>query len=114
MEKYRAWTDRGGEPRTRTSDDDALTQASLHWFTDTNSASFLPSWEYDRGLTRRVTRVPAAVAVSPADLTVRRAAGRTAPSTSRATRRGPFAAWEAPGFIATDWRELFGRLGAAS
>ncbi|MFJ5088530.1 hypothetical protein [Streptomyces sp. NPDC088674] len=106
VEKYRA--------RTRLSDDDVLTQASLYWFTDTNSTSFLPYWEYDRGLTRRVTRVPAAVAVSPADLTVRRAAGRTAPSTSRATRRGPFAAWEEPGFIATDLRELFGRLGAAS
>ncbi|MDT0408129.1 MULTISPECIES: hypothetical protein [Streptomyces] len=42
MEKYRAWTDRGGEPRTRMSDEDALTQASLCWFTDTNSTSFLP------------------------------------------------------------------------
>ncbi|WP_256055374.1 hypothetical protein [Streptomyces sp. TverLS-915] len=96
------------------SDDDALTQASLCWFTDTNFTSFLPYWEYDRVLTRRVTRVPAAVAVSPADLTVRRAAGRTAPSTSRATRRGPFATWEEPELVAADLREFFEDVDPAS
>ncbi|NED90938.1 epoxide hydrolase, partial [Streptomyces sp. SID11233] len=71
VEKYRAWTDGGGGPGAGLSDDYVLTQASLYWFTDTISTSFLPYWEYDQGLTRRVTRapVPAGVAVFPADLT---------------------------------------------
>ncbi|NEA39147.1 epoxide hydrolase family protein [Streptomyces sp. SID11385] len=113
VEKYRAWTDGGGGPGAGLSDDYVLTQASLYWFTDTISTSFLPYWEYDQGLTRRVTRapVPAGVAVFPADLTrpPRRWAERTL-DVARYTvmpRGGHFAAWEEPELLAEDLRAFF-------
>jgi pimeloyl-ACP methyl ester carboxylesterase len=70
LEKYRAWSDSGGDVSTRFSDDFLLTQASLYWFTGTISTSFRPYYEYAAGFTHRVERVdvPTAVAVFPADL----------------------------------------------
>ncbi|MBM9506231.1 epoxide hydrolase family protein [Actinacidiphila acididurans] len=112
-EKYRAWSDSGGELSARFTDDFLLTQASLYWFTGTISTSFRPYYEYAQGLTRRVERVsvPTAVALFPADLSrpPRSWAERTY-AIARWThmpRGGHFAAHEEPGLLADDITEFF-------
>jgi len=113
LEKYRAWSDSGGDVSSRFSDDFLLTQASLYWFTDTISTSFRPYYEYGAGLTRRVERieVPTALAVFPADLTQppRAWAERTYNVTryTKMPRGGHFAAHEEPQLLADDITEFF-------
>ncbi|MEH0108841.1 epoxide hydrolase family protein [Tersicoccus sp. MR15.9] len=70
VEKYRAWSDCGGDVSTRFTDDDLLTVASLYWFTNSIATSFRPYWEFNNGFTTRVRRVdvPTAVALFPHDL----------------------------------------------
>ncbi|WP_410672271.1 epoxide hydrolase family protein [Amycolatopsis sp. cmx-4-68] len=116
VEKYRAWSDCGGEVSSRFSDDFLLTQASLYWFTNTISTSFRPYYEYREKLTRRVERVdvPTAVAVFPADLTQppRSWAERTY-NVTRYTpmpRGGHFAAHEEPELLARDLTDFFREL----
>ncbi|AXG82413.1 epoxide hydrolase [Streptomyces paludis] len=116
VEKYRAWSDCGGDLSSRFSDDFLLTQASLYWFTGTISTSFRPYYEYGRGLTRRVERVtvPTAVALFPADLTQppRSWAERTYNVTryTRMARGGHFAAHEEPALLAGDLTAFFRTL----
>jgi pimeloyl-ACP methyl ester carboxylesterase len=116
VEKYRAWSDSGGELPARFTDDFVLTQASLYWFTGTISTSFRPYYEYARGLTRRVERVevPTAVAVFPADLThpPRAWAERTynVARYTRMPRGGHFAAHEEPALLGQDITEFFRAL----
>jgi pimeloyl-ACP methyl ester carboxylesterase len=113
LEKYRAWSDSGGDLSTRFTDDFVLTQASLYWFTGSISTSFRPYYEYARGLTRRVERVevPTAIAVFPADLTQppRAWAERTYNVTryTRMARGGHFPAHEEPELLAGDLTEFF-------
>ncbi|WP_207944701.1 epoxide hydrolase family protein [Actinomadura rubrisoli] len=113
VEKYRAWSDCGGDLSSRFSDDFVLTQASLYWFTQTISTSFRPYYEYGTGLTRRVERadVPTAVALFPADLThpPRSWAERTYNVTryTRMPRGGHFAAHEEPELLANDIIDFF-------
>ncbi|MFJ4513601.1 epoxide hydrolase family protein [Streptomyces sp. NPDC088816] len=115
-EKYRAWSDCGGDLSTRFSDDFLLTQASLYWFTGTISTSFRPYYEYAHNLTRRVRRVdvPTALALFPADLSrpPRSWAERTYHITryTRMPRGGHFAAHEEPGLLAHDITEFFRAL----
>jgi pimeloyl-ACP methyl ester carboxylesterase len=116
VEKYRAWSDSGGDVSTRFSDDFLLTQASVYWFTGTISTSFRPYYEYGNGLTRRVERVevPTAVALFPADLghPPRSWAERVYNVTrySVLPRGGHFAAHEEPGLLAQDITGFFGGL----
>lgn len=113
IEKYRAWSDCGGEISTRFSDDFLLTQATLYWFTRTISTSFRPYYEYGIGVTRRVERVtvPTAVALFPADLShpPRSWAERTYNVTryTHMPRGGHFAAHEEPELLAGDITEFF-------
>ncbi|MGY0234190.1 epoxide hydrolase family protein [Longispora urticae] len=113
MEKYRAWSDCGGDLSSRFSDDFLLTQASLYWFTNTMSTSMRPYYEYARQLTRRVERVevPTAVALFPADLSrpPRSWCERTYNVTSYHVlpRGGHFAAHEEPELLARDLTEFF-------
>lgn len=112
VEKYRAWSDSGGDLSSRFSDDFLLTQASLYWFTNTISTSFRPYHEYAAGLTRRVERVevPTALAVFPADLArpPRSWAERTYNLTrfTRMPRGGHFAAHEEPELLVHDITEF--------
>ena len=73
LEKYRAWSDCDGDLSTRFSDDFLLTQASLYWFTNTISTSFVPYYANGKGLVPEVTRVdvPTALALFPGDLGAR-------------------------------------------
>ncbi|MCO5999226.1 epoxide hydrolase family protein [Actinoallomurus rhizosphaericola] len=113
VEKYRAWSDCGGDLSSGFGDDFILTQASLYWFTQTISTSFRPYYEYARGLTRRVERVdvPTAVALFPADLSrpPRSWAERTYNVTrfTHMPRGGHFPAIEEPELLAHDITEFF-------
>ena len=112
LEKYRAWSDSGGDLSSRFSDDFLLTQASLYWFTNSISTSFRPYWEFAAGFSPPVGRVtaPTAVAVFPHDL--------MKPPRSWAERTynvvrytvfpagGHFAPHEEPELLATDIREF--------
>jgi pimeloyl-ACP methyl ester carboxylesterase len=70
VEKYRAWSDSGGQLSARFTDDFLLTQASLYWFTNTIGTSLRPYYEYGRGVDVALPRVPVptAVALFPADI----------------------------------------------
>ncbi len=113
LEKYRAWSDCGGDVSSRFSDDFLLTQSSIYWFTQTISTSFRPYYEYAQGLTRRVERVdvPTALALFPADLThpPRSWAERSYNITryTRMDRGGHFAAHEELQLLADDIIEFF-------
>lgn len=113
LEKFRAWSDCGGDVSARFSDDFLLTQASLYWFTRTISTSFRPYYEYGAGMTGRVKRVtvPTALALFPADLShpPRSWAERTYNITryTRMPNGGHFAAHEEPGLLAHDITEFF-------
>lgn len=116
VEKYRAWSDSGGDLSFRFTDDLVLTQASLYWFTGTISTSFRPYFEYARGLTRRVekSKCPPPSPSSPADLTQppRSWAERTYNITRYTSmpRGGHFAAHEEPELLADDITEFFRQL----
>jgi pimeloyl-ACP methyl ester carboxylesterase len=116
VEKYRAWSDNGGDLSKTFSDDFLLTQASLYWFTNTISTSFRPYYEHAQGWTGVVgaVAVPTAVAVFPKDLTLppRSWAERTYNVTryTRMPRGGHFAAHEVPDLLAADISEFFGPL----
>ena len=113
IEKYRAWSDCGGDLSRRFSDDFLLTQASLYWFTQTISTSFRPYYEYGTGVTKRVecVTVPTAVALFPADLSQppRSWAERTYNITryTHMPRGGHFAAHEEPELLTSDITEFF-------
>lgn len=116
IEKYRAWSDSGGDLSTRFSDDFLLTQASLYWFTNSISTSFRPYWEFAAGFMARVGRVevPTAISVFPHDLThPPRSWAERSYNVARYTkmpRGGHFAPDEEPGLLATDLREFLRSL----
>lgn len=116
IEKYRAWSDSGGDLSTLFSDDFLLTQASLYWFTNSISTSFRPYWEFAAGFTARVGRVevPTAISVFPHDLThPPRSWAERSYNVARYTkmpRGGHFAPDEEPGLLATDLREFLRSL----
>ena len=117
LEKYRAWSDSGGDVSARFSDDFLLTQASLYWFTNSISTSFRPYYERHHHLGPRVERVevPTAVALFPADLGGRppRSWAERAYNVTRYTlmpRGGHFAAHEEPALLADDLTAFFQSL----
>ena len=112
-EKYREWSDCGGDLSARFSDDFVLTQASLYWFGNAISTSFRPYWEHAQGMREPVEHVavPTAVAVFPKDLSrpPRSWAERTHNVTRYTVmpRGGHFAAHEEPALLAADLTEFF-------
>ncbi len=64
LEKYRAWSDCGGDVSSRFSDEFLVTQASLYWFTDTISSSFRDYYERGNGYSPLVVRVDAPTALT--------------------------------------------------
>jgi pimeloyl-ACP methyl ester carboxylesterase len=114
LEKYRAWSDCGGDVSARFSDDFLLTQASLYWFANAISTSFRPYYERHHGTVPRFERVevPTAVALFPADI------GGAQPRSwveraynvvryTRMPRGGHFAAHEEPELLADDLTAFF-------
>lgn len=119
LEKYRAWSDCDGNLSTRFTDDFLLTQASLYWFTNTISTSFIPYYERGQGLVPKLERVdvPTAIAVFPADLGVpapRSWVERTYNLTrhTHMPRGGHFASHEEPELLAGDITAFFRQVTA--
>lgn len=108
-EKYRAWSDSGGELATRFTDNEILTQASLYWHTGCIATSLRPYFDYRYAWER--VEVPTAVAVFPHDLSrpPRSWAERSYHVTRYTTmpRGGHFAAHEEPALLADDITTFF-------
>ena len=115
VEKWRSWSDCGGDIESVYTKDQILTNVTLYWVTETINASMRIYYETrkDRwrlGQGRRI-EVPTAVAVFPQELDrpVREWAERTY-NVQRWTefpRGGHFAAMEEPHALAADMREFF-------
>jgi pimeloyl-ACP methyl ester carboxylesterase len=112
LEKYRAWSDCGGDVSARWTDDDILVQASLYWFTNTIGTSFRPYFDYLAYPTAPPSMgdLPTAVAAFPYDISVppREYAERTY-NVVRYTgfdRGGHFAPHEEPELLARDIHEF--------
>jgi pimeloyl-ACP methyl ester carboxylesterase len=115
VEKYRSWSDCGGDLERRFTKDELLTQITLYWVTETiNSANRL-YYERDRhprafGPDDRV-RVPTAVTNFPGDIDrPPREWGERVYDVRRWTvmpRGGHFAALEEPELLAQDIRAFF-------
>jgi pimeloyl-ACP methyl ester carboxylesterase len=115
VEKYRSWSDCGGNVERRFTKDEILTQLTIYWVTETiNSANRL-YFERDRsprllGSDDRVN-VPTAVAIFPGDIDrPPREWGERVYDVRRWTempRGGHFAALEEPQLLARDIREFF-------
>ncbi|HEY6887964.1 MAG TPA: epoxide hydrolase [Solirubrobacter sp.] len=108
VEKYRAWSDCGGDLASRWSDDDILLHASLYWLTNSIGTSFRPYFDYlahPLGPIERIS-VPTAVAVFPHDLVLppKEYAERSYEVVryTRFDRGGHFAPHEEPGLLADD------------
>ncbi len=117
IEKYRAWSDCGGELERCFTKDELLTTLTIYWATGTIGSSFRPYWDARNNpeapsWTR--IEVPSAIAVFPRDLDT--------PPIEFAIRSynvgqwtempcgGHFAAFEQPELLAADIRRFFARL----
>ncbi|MQY09933.1 hypothetical protein SRB5_00360 [Streptomyces sp. RB5] len=112
LEKYRAWSDCGGDITTRWTDDEILVHASLYWFTNTIGTSFRPYFDHLAHPSPRPAMgdLPTAVAVLPYDISVppREYAERTyhVVRYTRLERGGHFAPHEEPDALARDIHEF--------
>jgi pimeloyl-ACP methyl ester carboxylesterase len=116
IDKYRDWSDCGGDLETRWDKDTLLTVATLYWATGTIGSSFRQYYDY--GLNEPVPRitVPAAVTLSnepayagyPRSLAERVFADLRHWSTPH--RGGHFMAHEEPEQVAAELRSFFGPL----
>ena len=113
LEKFRAWSDCGGDVWSRFTPDQLLTNLTLYWVTETAGSAAGFYRETMAALGRRgeptdwVT-VPTAVAIFPADIVPapREFAERwfDLRRWTEMPRGGHFAAWEEPGLLADDIR----------
>jgi pimeloyl-ACP methyl ester carboxylesterase len=119
VEKYRAWSDCGGDIEAVFSKDELLTNITIYWATETIASSFRPYWDHGHDPNRRSwteITVHCGIAIFPKD--------RTAPPREFAERSyniqrwtemprgGHFAALEQPALLADDIREFFAHLPA--
>lgn len=115
VEKFRAWSDCGGDVLRRFSRDDLLANVTLYWVTGTIGSSFLPYYD---GRHRRTPAEPLRVDVPVAvalwhepdlPLPPREMAERTLNVTrwTQMPRGGHFAAAEEPELLARDIQEFF-------
>jgi pimeloyl-ACP methyl ester carboxylesterase len=114
IEKYRAWSDCGGDLEQVFTKDELLTNITIYWATQTAGSSLRPYWDArnnpDRPSWTRVC-VPCGIAVFPKDLDVppREFAERSydVRHWTEMPRGGHFAAFEQPDLLAADIREFF-------
>ncbi len=114
VEKFRAWSDCGGDVEKSFNKDELLTNITIYWTTQTIKSSFLPYYEgqddapEDAG--SRV-EVPAGVAIFPKDIVpAPREYGERIFDVRRWTempRGGHFAAMEEPELLVEDIRAFF-------
>ena len=114
VEKFRAWSDCGGDVEERFTKDELLTNITIYWTTQTIRSSFLPYYEGQGdpsgGAWARV-EVPTGVAIFPKDIVpAPRDYGERIFDVRRWTempRGGHFAAMEEPELLAEDLRAFF-------
>jgi len=122
VEKFRAWSDCGGEIESRFSKDEILTQIMIYWATESIGTSFLPYYDYANASALTwikeemkkwagSSKVPAAFALFPNDISQppRDWAERFF-NVRRWTQMagcGHFAALEEPELLAADIRTWF-------
>ena len=116
VEKFRAWSDCGGDVETAFTRDQLLANISLYWFTGAIGASFFPyyfrlhrPWPIPEG---RTVDVPTGYAAFPREIVrpPRSVAARTYTDIRRWTampRGGHFAAMEQPEALAAEVRAFF-------
>jgi pimeloyl-ACP methyl ester carboxylesterase len=117
VEKFRAWSDCGGDLESRFRKDELLTNLTIYWATETANSAFRIYYESQRNPSsnaRERVRTPTAVAIFPKDL---------APAPPEFAERlcnlqrwtvmprgGHFAAWEEPELFVEDVRAFFRAL----
>jgi pimeloyl-ACP methyl ester carboxylesterase len=116
VDKYRAWSDCGGDLESRFDRDHLLTVLTLYWATGTIGSSFRQYYDWGRNPPRPPITVPAGVTLSAEPLMrdlPRSLAERTFPDLRQwrgPTVGGHFMATEEPELLATDLRTFFGSL----
>jgi pimeloyl-ACP methyl ester carboxylesterase len=116
-EKYRAWSDCGGDVESVFSRDELLTNITIYWVTQTIASSFRPYWDSRNNPDPRLWSpigVPCGIAIFPKDLTTppREFAERTynVQHWTNMPRGGHFPALEQPELLARDIRSFFSSL----
>jgi pimeloyl-ACP methyl ester carboxylesterase len=122
VEKFRAWSDCGGDIESRFSKDELLTHLMIYWATESIGTSSLPYYDYanagaltwmQEGVKNWVgsSKVPAAFAIFPKDISQppREWAQRffNVQRWTEMSRGGHFAALEEPNKLAEDIRSWF-------
>jgi pimeloyl-ACP methyl ester carboxylesterase len=111
VEKYRAWSDCGGDLESRFSKDTLLAMITLYWVTGTIGSSFRSYYDDDQTPPLPRVDVPAGITLTPEDRDYpREYAERSYPDIRQwtgPTRGGHFLALEEPGLLAADLRTFF-------
>jgi len=123
VEKFRAWSDCGGDIESRFTKDEILTHVMIYWATNSIGTSFLPYYDYSNASALTWVKegikswsgsrkVPAAFALFPKDIShpPREWAERffDVQRWTEMPRGGHFAAMEEPRLLAEDIRAWFG------
>ncbi len=115
VEKFRSWTDCGGNPENALTKDEMLTNSMLYWVTGAIGSSFWPYYARMHGpwpIPEAGVRVPTGYVEFPKEILrpPRSVAERMYTDIRRwtvASRGGHFAALEQPEFLAHEIREFF-------
>ena len=122
VEKFRSWSDCGGDIESRFTKDELLTQVMIYWATESIGPSFLTYYDYANASALTwvkeemkkwigSSKVPAAFAIFPADISrpPREWAERffNVERWTEMPRGGHFAAMEEPELLADDIRTWF-------
>lgn len=117
VEKYRAWSDCGGDLESVFSKDELLINITIYWATGTIASSFRPYWDFrhnPNALPWIPVRVPCGIAIFPKDIgTPPREFAERAYNVQQWTempRGGHFPGLEQPGLLAEDIRTFFRRV----
>lgn len=119
-EKYWAWTDHDGDPRSALSPDQMLDNVSVYWYTETAASSARIYWEdgfarpsnRQRGRSQTPPAVPVGVSVFPREIIrpSRRSCEQAYPDLrfyEQPARGGHFAAFEQPELFVDQVRRAF-------
>ena len=115
VEKFRKWSDCGGDVEKRFTKDELLTNLTIYWATQTINSSMRLYYETVRnpGIWGRI-KVPTAALMPMKDMfpTPREWVMRTQNPThyKEISRGGHFLEWEEPELVASDIREFFGSV----
>jgi microsomal epoxide hydrolase len=122
VEKFRGWSDCGGDVESRFTRDELLTHIMIYWITESIGTSFLPYYDYSNASALTwvkegfknwagLSKVPAAFALFPKDISrpPREWAERffNVQRWTEMARGGHFAAMEEPQLLAEDIRSWF-------